>query len=519
MEPTVFNLLPTQGLLPMVNANTTYCLMQRGGGKTTCIGQRIQHLDRVMSGSQILLFSDTYKRLQDRIVPNIINFWENKLKWVEGVDFVKYKKPPESFKQPIIKLDKFEHVITLSSGTSLCLVSLAVEGSANAYNASAAIGDEVKFCKEEQINTEIVPALRGEARRFGHLAEYMSIWMFTDKFGPNTKWLLQKRKLQNKQAIEMAKVMQLHVWNRQNDLYHAASTATIDKIKDEIHAYEEKLTRLRKNMVYVCEMQPYENKENLGEDYFKRAKRICTPYEFDVAILNLDPDKVEQAFYRAFSSSHKYFGINDYNHRLPFYIALDYNFKIVPMPVTQVAPLPGSVYNTINIVDEVFVKDPKGISDCINDFCDRYSQHVCKEVHYIFDHTAIGRTPIKTTFKHEVVKGFEQNGWMVHEHYIDQPDHDLKHLNINNWLEHDGEHAIRVNADKCIYLIKSIEQSPAILRQGKTEKDKSTEKDNNFPQEESTHFSDAFDMLLWGLIEHNLVQQQQQAVMPQQLTV
>ena len=129
----------SQAMIQIINANTTYCAWARGGGKTGGgIGPRILRISEVMPRCQILLFSDTYERLETRIVPNIINFLQDKLGLVEDVDFVKYKKPPEHWAKPLIPLDKFEKVISFSSGMALCLVSLRVEGSANAFKIGRA---------------------------------------------------------------------------------------------------------------------------------------------------------------------------------------------------------------------------------------------------------------------------------------------------------------------------------------------------------------------------------------------
>jgi hypothetical protein len=66
-----------------------------------------------MPRSQCLLFSDTYDRLETRIVPNIVGFLTEKMGLIEGVDFVKYKRPPEHWQKPLIPLDKYDRVISL----------------------------------------------------------------------------------------------------------------------------------------------------------------------------------------------------------------------------------------------------------------------------------------------------------------------------------------------------------------------------------------------------------------------
>lgn len=502
------NLNDSQADIQIVNANTTYCLWPRAGGKTGGgIAPRILRLDKVMPRSQILIVSDTYERLETRIIPNVMNFFIEKFKLIEGVDFIKYKKPPENWTKPLVPLDRFERVISFPSGMALCLVSLSVEGSANAFNAQAAIFDEAKFLKEADINTEVIPALRGAEDRYGHLPEYLSKWFFTDKFG-NIKWLLQKRKLVNNKAVDVVRTLQMEIFRIEEEARTYSSAVYKRKYAEQIDLIETKINKIRKHLIFVSEMAPYENKSVVGEFYFRSQKRTCTPHEFDVAILNKDPDQVERCYYPTFTSKNKYEGLTDYNPSQPFIVAMDYNFRISPMPISQLGNLPGKEIRSTNIVDYEYAENPKGIEDTVNAFCKRYSNHLDKTVHYIFDHTAIGRSPIKTTFKDEVIKAFQNNKWDVIEHYIgDAPDHDVKHLALKRIFENMGEDAVMVNMVTTEMLIKSVEQSPAIIVNGQTKKDKKTEKDPNFPAVESTHGSDAMDQLLWGLYEWGIKDQ------------
>jgi hypothetical protein len=43
------------------------------------------------------------------------------------------------------------------------------------------------------------------------------------------------------------------------------------------------------------------------------------------------------------------------------------------------------------------------------------------------------------------------------------------------------------------------------LIKGKTKKDKSTKKSKKVPQEESNHYLDTFYMIIWGVLELDLV--------------
>ncbi len=516
MNEVEVTLNQSQWDIQIINANTTYALWPRAGGKTTGgIGPRILRLSEVMPRCQILIVSDTYERLENRVIPNIAGFLTDKLKLVEGVDFVKYKKPPDHWQKPFIPLDKFERVISFASGLALCLVSLAVEGSANAFNAQAAIIDEAKFCKEEKINTEVLPALRGEAQRFGHLPEYLSKWFFTDKYGANIKWLLRKKKLVNNDAVIIVKKLQEHIIRLQEVIAEPGTDAkTIADYKKKIFDYTKRINEMRRHMIYVSDMRPFENLTVLGEFYFKSQKRICTWYEYQVAILNMDPDKVENTYYPALSDKNKYAGITDYNPTRPFYGAFDYNFRIAPLPIAQFGVLPGRAYRTFNIIDYVYELYPLGLDDAVKSFCNRYKNHLNKEFNYVYDKTAKNRSPHKKTFKDIVIETFEANGWNVIEHYIGEPpEHDIKFENLKKWLSAQGEDSVMMNEITAEQLIKAIEQTSAIIVSGKTKKDKRTEKDEKFPAEDAPHGPDAFDMLLIALNDFGMKEQDSNYVM------
>src|SRR3954466_6235892 len=101
----------------------------------------VLHLSEVMPRAQVLLYSDTFERLQDVLVPAILGFLENEAGLIEGEDFIKYKRPPDYWTRPLTPLDKFDKVISFRSGFCLCLASQKVSGSANGFNVYAAIVD------------------------------------------------------------------------------------------------------------------------------------------------------------------------------------------------------------------------------------------------------------------------------------------------------------------------------------------------------------------------------------------
>ena len=501
----------SQAMVQIINANTTYCAWQRGSGKTGGgIGPRLMHLNNVMPKSQILLFSDTYDRLKKRIVPGIMNFWKYKFGWVEGQDFVLYKRPPSFFQKPWIEPGEYEHIISTSEGMCICLVSLNVEGSANAYNAQSAIGDEVKFCDEEQINSEVLPALRGEESRYGHLPEYLSVWMFTDKFHPKIKWYLRKKELMNEKAVQAVYSMQMQIIEWQKQL------ATIDdtnnyryEIKKKINEYQTKADRLRKYMVYYSDMKPYENLPVVGEFFFKRAKKICkSEYQFNVSFLNHDPDRVEHTFYPDLTDNHFYDcnGFDDVDMFAPLIISTDFNWRIVCMCIAQIGKLPEATEETLNILASVHALHPGGIDEAVRKFCNLFKSHSTHTVYYIYDSTTIAKDAGRDAYMELVCKQLRLNGWKYVKCYIGQlSDHSVRFFNIKKHLTNTGRLAIRFNSERTLPLRTSLQNAGAITSAGKTKKDKRPETDNSTPAEDATHHSEAFDQLCEGVIERKAI--------------
>jgi len=278
---------------------------------------------------------------------------------------VKFKKPPDHWTKPFCPLEKFDKVISFRSGFCLCLASQKVAGSANGYNAYALIVDETKFIKEEKINTEVLPAIRGNIagrKAFGHLPEYCSKWYFTDKWGAEIKWILKKRKMMNKKDVAAVITLQKEILRLQQSMNDAKSSATQYKYKDQIEFYQKAADKLRKSLVYFSDPKPYENLMVAGEKFFRDQKRDLSAMEYSVAIENNDPDTVPNVFYPTFNKANNCYNVEngmDINALKPFLIAMDYQWRITPMVAAQIGRLPGRNYTTLNVVAGIHTLHPQ----------------------------------------------------------------------------------------------------------------------------------------------------------------
>jgi hypothetical protein len=500
----------SQGLIHLINANVTICTWPRAGGKTSGgIGPRVLHLSEVMPRAQVLLMSDTYERIQDVTLPGLESFLKEELGMLPDVDYVSGKKPPEHWQKPLFVPKDYEHVTTFATGFSLCEVSMNKTGSAAGFNAQAAIGDEWKYVNAEKFKAEVRPAIRGAKRLYGQLAEFQSIWLFSDKFptkGADIRWMLDQRKEVNQEDVDIIYTLQLEVLRLQKEIDELSSNEAIYKRQKMIRVCQEVMTEKRKDLVYFSDALPYENMENLGEKYFRDLKRDLSAYEYEIAIENKDPNRAVTPFYADLSKQHFYKRSNDYNPNKALIITLDYQFSITPLVCAQFDRLDGSPYTTLNFIQSMHSLHPESIDATCKKFCDAFEDHIGKDVYYIYNHTAIGRSPYGTTFKDSVIKYMEGRGWNVVEVYTgDAPDHDIKYEVIKKWLNCNSDRAIRINEIKNPFLKKALELTSVVISNGKTKKDKSGEKNNKIPPEEATHYPDAFDDLVWGANELDLV--------------
>jgi hypothetical protein len=506
------NLNRSQAIIDLVNPNVMHMMAPRANGKTSIIGDRLMKLNKKMPRCQVVLYSDTFERLTTITFPAIQAFLSDQLGLIENVDYVVFKRPPEYFTKPFIIPRKFDKVISFKDGLSVVLGCSFKDGSVNGISAQAALIDETKFVREDRIKSQLFRALRGNFKRYGHLPEYRSVWTFTDKYQGDVRWIIKLREQQDINVINAVMLMQLHVHKLDKEKKKAAAEnnrTAYYRLKNEIVTLEQKLNTLRKEMVFVCDAKPFENIDALGEKFYRDQKRDCKSiHEYNIAVLNYDPNKVEHTFYPDLTDRRLYKHIPDVDTKKSLAIALDYQWRINPLVVGQWGKIMDDGTRTFNIVSSMHVLYPAGLKDVVKLFCNTYLQHPYKVVDYVYDKTAIGRDPARDSFKKIVIDELYANGWGVNEVYIGEPpEHDIKYEEIRMMLQADGDGSIMINELTNEYLLKSLYQAGTRTGQsGKTMKDKRDEKNDNFPAEESTDYTDAFDQLLWAGIKLGLLQ-------------
>ena len=501
-----FGLNLPQAKALLVNANKNWILWARGTGKTTgVLGPKSWDLVHKMPRAKGGLIGKDYEQIFDRTLPEIVSVWEQ-LGYIENKHW-RIGKPLDGWEKPIIPPMKWDNVISWYNGAAIHLLSLAVRGCANGLSLQWLIGDEAKFFKQRLLK-EILKAVRGLRKEFGHLPEYQSYWFATDKWTDDLseiQWILDYKKKVNHDAVEVALDLQLEI-NRLRDGYEKKTDNEQKDVEKKVSEIENVLTPLRKTMINVTEASSIDNLEVLGQEYLDSQRQDLGEDEYDIAIDNKDPKRSRRGFYPGLNDDvHFYEMDNDIQYDLPLIIAADYQASISPICITQFAKLPGQMMESLNFNRQVYEEQPKGLEEACNSFIKLMHRHLDKTVYFVHDSTAIGKNPFGKTYAQLVTDTLAAGGWSVIPVYTFKPPrHGVKFEQIKKLHKNTDpiqSPLIRFNKRYNDCLITSMDRALAITTAGETKKDKHLEDTNrypDYPQRYATHFSDVHDQIVWA---------------------
>lgn len=509
---------PQHALIELIDANETYLFGSRGSFKSS-VGLSLFNIRRVfeMPRSTGVGVGISFNNLYENTVPPFKAFLLSK-GFVEDIHFTICKPPPKNWPTPYMGVvdKKYANTMTWYNGTVKQFISLRRKASANGVSAQWGDFDEVKFMNSKVLSDEIFPIFRGNEKHFRKCSGYLSKFFLTDKNEDPVKidWLLKKRNLVNPGKIDIIITLQLEV-DRLKAEYNQATKTRKAELAIEINAIEVRLSVLRSNAVYVSEIGADDVRPILGNKWYKDKQRNSTQREWKIIYKNEDPDRPGETFYPAWSEDkHCYEALDDIDPNEPFIISSDYQHTIAPIPIAQLAKLPGRDTVSLNFVDEEYTIHPEGLRAAVKKFCSRYKDHPVKCVYYVYDHTAIGGRVDAIEVYKIVIDELENNDWTVWEIYTGQaPGHYQKYTDSMAWLNEEKKeddtfeetYAIRLNKRRCKKLPKSIKDARARTISGETKKDKRPETDDEADQSETTHFSDAFDMILDAVLKQKLI--------------
>lgn len=506
-----------------VDAQNYYGVHGRGTGKTHGILSPffLRRAHQMPQGCGALVGA-TFAQLLTRLLPEIVAGWEA-MGYRRDEHFVIGKRFPKNWniKNPFLSPYKYDYFIQWYNGSGIHLISQDREGSSNGLSLDFIGGDECKFLNKEKLDTELRPTVRANRAVFGDLPWHLGEWFTTDQpMNKKGQWIWEMEKGMDKEQIDLIFQIQVELMKLKQSK-HAATGK-------QIRHYEKLLHKLRKGSVYYDEASSLENIEILGEDYIKNQERNLPSLVFMSSILNKRIRNLEGDFYAYLSEAkHGYFAHNyshldgldydfkklqsvdcrfdmDLNKYQPIDLAFDYGARINTLACGQL----NSDSNEYKVLNAMFVKQPELLQDLTQQFCNYYEHMPCKVVNYYYDHTAIAKTATNgISYADEVIRILQENGWQVNQIYIGQaPPHKEKYLLWGRLLQEEDPRLpkFRYNKSNCEYLIISMENAKLKNSGDGFKKDKSSEghADHITPAEESTHFSDAGDTLIWANVHH-----------------
>lgn len=508
----------------IVDAPFETLIAGRGTGKTEgVIADKSARIMDAMPRVSGVFVGATFQQLLTRTLPPVIKGWE-KLGYKLGVHYLIGQKPPERWRRmwkwqgPYQLPLKYDYVISWWNGAGAQLISQDRIGSSNGLSIGFIMGDEGKLLNHDRLKEELFPANRGLMAAFANNPHHHGVTFTSDMpVGTGGRWLLENENEMDNERVRQilklqAKVQELHARDGDN----SAMLAGIGNA----------LNLLRKDLVYYHEASTLDNLDGLGVKFIRQLMRDLDPFTFNTAILNRKPRRLEDGFYPDLDEEkHGYFSYDyhrfetvgydfealssagaeadgDYNDKKTMHVSMDNNRRLMPMVVSQ------REGNEIRCINSFYSEDPEKIGATVKKFCDYYRHHKRKVVYLWFDHTLISETGHSGSAATEIAKAFKKREWIVIERYIGQAlGHSVRYNMYGHLFGEDGYYRqiIRINRDKCAHLLSSMYLTPAERKRDGFGKDKRAELDPNVPALEAPHFGEALDMMVCGILETDLV--------------
>src|ERR1035437_5384 len=516
-----------------IDAPTEYAVMGRGTGKTVGILARKsahRYFGTMPRGTHVIL-NATFTQAFSRTLKELVRGW-HMLGYQYEHHFLIGKRPTDKWKkqwkwqEPYAPPMDYKYFVTWWNGAVGQIISQERPGSANGISIDSIIGDEVKLINQIKFQTELLPANRGIVPAFADNPFHHGMTFTTDMpVGTAGRWILDMVSKMDREKINQIWQLQCAKFQLKHLQKKELRSVFLEELKKQIEVVDDELKDLRRGLLYYHEASTLDNIHALGLDYIKEQLRTSTPFQFDTQILNLRPIRLEDGFYPDFDEEvHGYFSEDEgYFDRLeydpftivldcrkdkdldpnaPLHIGMDYNRRIHPLVVIQ----PDKKTKELRVLKGVHSLYPEKLKDSVEKFCEYYKPHKRKLVYYWYDHTAVGDQH-ETRICDDVVATLRKHGWVVHERYIgQQPGHEERYRMWGNLLTENGKYdwKYKVNRENCDKLILSKCQAQAEQRKDGFGKSKKTEQDPNFPAEESTHYTDAEDTPIFGILESGL---------------
>lgn len=497
-----------------------YDLWGRATGKSMGLAYDSAKMAHEMPGASFVFAGKSYALLEGITLPGIVAGWKQ-LGYHNGYHYEIQKKPNKNkmWPEPFIAPLSYDYFIPWYTGAGFYLASQDKAVPFRGPSVEGIYVDEALTINKIKFDEEIGPTNRGN--RFKHPLNHFFRFASTKPFSSDSNWLykggdyygeymLQIRRYQ-RELIEMQlELVESEEFERQKYLFKE-----IQKVRDLVKFYPNK-----DGKILYTEFNAFDNIKNLGLKYFVENRKVTSLLKFRVEYLNETLDEVENGFYGNLSSKHFNYDTFNYSHLdLLTYEQKkqdNHNWKwdndlFFDMPLKVVVDWGGWINNLLvwqrsgkllNFTNHLFVKHPGKIRDLASVFIKYYKGFPRKQIHLFYDVSGNSKKDNSVLTSAQEFEGYlVEAGWhVIRMSKGAAPTHEEKyHLNQLVLSESNEKYpTVRINANNCSSLITSMKLTPLKRTSTKIEKDKSSERDPSFPQEQATHPGDCFDIVIYN---------------------
>lgn len=517
----------------LVGAPDEVAVMGRATGKTTGIlapKSANCYFGTMPRGTGVILAA-TFTQAFSRTLKELVRGWQM-YDYQYDHHYVIGKRPTEKWKkmwrwkEPYAPPMDYKYVVTWWNGAVAQIISQERPGSSNGISIDWIIGDELKLINEEKLKTELLPANRGIIPAFAGNPYHHGMTFTTDMpVGTAGRWIFDFESKMDREVVNRIWEIQAIRFKFVHAFKNETRNVFKEELKKQIEVLDLELMDLRKGLLFYHEASTLDNIHALGIEFIKQQLRNTSAFQFDTQILNIKPLRMEDGFYPDFDEEiHGYFAErnsyfdkfdfdafkddelfdcrkdSDLDDSAPLHMAMDPNRRIHAISVGQVNE------TQIKSLKNIHALYPGKLKDAVQKFCDYYKFKKRKFAYYWYDQTSFGDM-YDTRICEDVVAILRKNDWTVKEMYLGPvPGHEERYRMWQNLLSHNGTYSktYSINRENCKELILSKQQAEAEQRKDGFGKSKKTEHDPKFPAEESTHYSDAEDTWVFGVLESGM---------------
>ncbi len=455
----------------------------RGVGKTTIIADQLIDCLVSMPRGKVSLNGLTYFHIRTKSLPPIIDHWERRGLY-RGIHYYVGMKAPKKFAwlEPFQPPLDYTNCIHFFNGFVVEFNSFDRPEMARSGSYDFMIFDESTKLKKSAIDSDVLPANRGNNDRFGHVRfHHGTLFLGSQPLTPAGDWVFDYETLMNE---------------FQNEFMFVEASARCNE--------------------YI-----------LGPRYFRDLKRVLPQMIYDIEVENIRRKKNINGFYPSLNAaSHGYYDSYNYSfydsigHDIGeqgtvdsrgdadcftnevLYGSFDFGSTQNCMVVSQWH----RAQNEFPIIKNFYVEN-ETLKVLVGMFIDYYRHHANKHINLYGGSDGVKRNDASSrqSYFDDVIEQLSKAGWSV---TLCAELHEISHMDKfmfwHKFLANDmpGVPLFRINMNNAQETYVSMDAAPIMPTEFK--KDKSSERKTDQPRWKATDLSDAVDNLYYWMFYQSL---------------